>query len=310
MPRGLTALALALLLAGCASTPLQYTELEAPAADARVELNEVVFHPQEAYHCGPAALATVMEWAGEAIDPDTLAPRVYLEGRQGSLQAELIAATRRQGLLPYRQPPSFAALLRQLDAGQPVLILQNLALERWPVWHYAVVIGYDLERQEVILRSGTTERETLSFRRFERSWQKADYWALTVHRPDRLPADAEQTRYLEAAAGLEQVGQLEAAAQAYTVAVQTWPDSLPAWVGLGNIHYRQARYAQAAAHYQTALRYHPQSPAAHHNLAWALIRQGLYEDARPHAQRAYELSSAEQTHYHSAWEALQDAAEE
>ncbi|HHK0959736.1 TPA: hypothetical protein ACQQQD_006485, partial [Pseudomonas aeruginosa] len=48
------ALLLAALLGGCAQPP------ESAALPARVELRDVPFFPQEAYQCGPAALATML----------------------------------------------------------------------------------------------------------------------------------------------------------------------------------------------------------------------------------------------------------
>src|SRR5690554_4494989 len=136
-----------LLAAGCASIDGQHRDLSATGFEGaqRAELTEVAFYPQKALHCGPAALATLMDWADTEADPDELAAQIYLSGRRGTLQAELLAAARHQGLLAYVHSPSLASLLRQIDAGQPVLVLQNLAFDRLPLWHYAVVVGYDLE---------------------------------------------------------------------------------------------------------------------------------------------------------------------
>jgi hypothetical protein len=59
-------------------------------------------------------------------------------------------------LIPYVLEPEVTALAAELAAGRPVLVLQNLGLERAPVWHYAVVDGID--QGDVILRSGTQQR--------------------------------------------------------------------------------------------------------------------------------------------------------
>lgn len=297
---------MATILAGCAGAPLQYTSLteQSPSGQSDVELERVPFHPQEAYQCGPAALATVMNWAGEAVHPDDLAPRVYLPERQGSLQTELIAATRRQGLVPYVHRPSLSDLLAEVRNDTPVLVMQNLGLDSVPIWHYAVVVGFDMERQTVVLRSGTEKREVLTMRRFERTWQKADYWALTVHPPDRLPASADQQRYLQAVAPLESSAP-DSAASAYRAALSRWPDSLAALIGLGNLRYTAGDHAEAAIHYRQAVAAHPDNPAAHHNLAWALIRQGHDADALPHARRAALLADRNQPHYRSALDTLE-----
>ena len=73
---------------------------------------------------------------------DELVAQIYLPERKGSLQPEIIAAVRRYDRVPYRIEPALPALLAELRAGRPVLILQNLGLRSLPRWHYAVVIGY------------------------------------------------------------------------------------------------------------------------------------------------------------------------
>ena len=83
----------ALLLAGCTiNPPLQLAPLV--AADT-AQLRGVPFFPQTEYECGPAALAGVLGASGVAATAQSLSPQVYLPGRQGSLQVELVAAVRR-----------------------------------------------------------------------------------------------------------------------------------------------------------------------------------------------------------------------
>ena len=141
-----------LLLSGC-TTPQVAQLLAKPAPDLprRVELAEVPFFPQEEYQCGPASLATVIASSGVSVTPDSLVSQVYLPGRQGSLQAELLGATRRHGLVAYVLAPRLDDLLRELAAGTPVLVLENLVFDWYPVWHYAVAIGYDLDREEILI---------------------------------------------------------------------------------------------------------------------------------------------------------------
>lgn len=200
----------------------------------RVELAATPFHAQDRYQCGPAALATVLGSAGIIVTPDSLVDEVYLPARRGSLQTELIAATRRRDLVAYELEPSFEALLREIAAGQPVLVLQNLGIDAWPRWHYAVVIGYDVAADELLLRSGTTARERLSRRRFDGSWQRAGRWALVASRPAAPSATAVPLRWLRAAADLEQTGRTAAARIAQRAAVARWPAVPLAAVSLAN----------------------------------------------------------------------------
>src|SRR5262245_55328277 len=114
--------ALALILTGCAGQQ----PLLCPQSDRlpqRVELIQTPFYPQEIYQCGPAALATVLVQRGVKTSPEALAPKVYLPARQGSLKLELVAAARQHGMLVYPLEPNLDALLVQVAAGNPVLVM-------------------------------------------------------------------------------------------------------------------------------------------------------------------------------------------
>lgn len=269
-----------LALGACAGhAPVLAPLLPQGAAGPAVELADTPFFPQEEYQCGPAALATVMRVSGLAVDPDTLAREVYLPGRRGSLQAELVAATRRHGRVAYEMPPSLDALLGELRAGRPVLVLQNLGAGLVPVWHYAVVVGYLPASDQVVLRSGTTRREVADARRFEKSWERADRWALAVLAPGELPASGAPERYLEAVAALEATGDSRAAEQSYAAAVGRWPDQPAARFGLGNALYAQRRLQEAASAYRSAIARAPDYAPAYNNLASLLAEIGCAGEA-------------------------------
>ncbi len=83
---------------------------------------------------------------------------VFIPGREGSLQLEMVAAARRHGMLVYPLQGGLESVLEEVAAGNPVLVLQNQAFSWWPRWHFAVVVGFDRERRELVLRSGITRR--------------------------------------------------------------------------------------------------------------------------------------------------------
>lgn len=285
--RRLAGALLSLLLPACSTLP----PLEPPAGlPASVELTEVPFFPQERYQCGPAALATVLQSRGRAVTPEQLVRQVYLPGRRGSLQAELIAAARRAELLPVRLEGGLTALLRELAAGNPVLVLQNLGLSWWPRWHYAVAVGYDLDRRELVLRSGTLRRRLTDFALFERTWARARHWALVIVPADAIPPTASPLAYLEAAAGLEAVGRIETAARAYAGAVRRWPEAPAAWLGLGNTALARGDARAAASAFLQLLALAPEGPVGWNNLAYALAGSGCPGRAREAAACARNLA--------------------
>ncbi len=244
------------------------------------------FFPQAEYQCGPAALATVLVHAGRDVTPDMLAPQVYLPGRQGSLQLELIAATRRQDLLPYLLDESIDAIVASLRAGDPVLVLQNLGVPSLPTWHYAVVVGIDPDRKRVVLRSGTERRYSMRLGRFTQSWDWGGRWALVPVEPGAPPEWAQPERFLSAAAGLEEIGRLAPAESAYRAAVARWPEAHLAWLGLGTVAYRRGDRQSAVREWRRAAHLAPESVATLNNLATVYAELGCKALARKTAERA------------------------
>ncbi len=280
-----------LATAGCASTPPLPADLE----PRRIELSAVPYFAQSDYQCGPATLAMVLNHQRIALTPEQLAPSVYLPGKEGSLQIELVSATRRQQRLAYVLAPRLDALLAELAAGRPLIVLQNLGLDWLPRWHYAVAIGYDLDRGELLLRSGPQPRQWLSFATFDATWARGGRWALLVLPPGELPASAEPQRYIAAASDLESTGQTAAALSAYRAAAARWPDALAAQIGAGNCAYRLGDVAGAERHFRLASEYHPDSAAAFNNLADTLLQLGRTREALAAARHAVALGNGQPT---------------
>jgi tetratricopeptide (TPR) repeat protein len=278
--------AAALLAASCASTTPRIATLVIDRGPATVELEDVPFFPQRDDQCGPAALATVLASTDLAVTPDELAPKVYLPGRRGSLQTELVAATRSYERLPYLLEPSLADAIAQLAAGRPVLVLQNLGLRVWPFWHFSVLVGYDAPANTVVLRSGKTERLVVKAPRFDRFWARAQRWGLVALEPGALPAAPDLDRYLGGAAGLEAVGHDEAARLSYEAARTHWPDSAWPWLGLANLSHASGQLERAQDEYLEALSRDPDNVAARNNLAETLEERGCSERARIEIERA------------------------
>lgn len=282
-------LLLVLLLTGCATQTSILMQSSAPNMPRRAELTSTPFFPQERYQCGPATLATALNAAGIAIQPEALITQVYVPQREGSLQTEMLAAGRRNGAVSMTIPPRLDALLEEVAHGTPVVVLQNLSLPWIPLWHYAVVIGYDLDEGEIVLRSGTTERLVMSLSTFERTWARSKYWAMVTLPPGRLPRTVEEDDTVAALVAYEKNTDAMRARAAYESALQRWPANLTLQLGYGNTAYATGDRLGAAVAFRRASQMHPDSAPAFNNLATVLSELGQYDQAVQAAERAVAL---------------------
>jgi hypothetical protein len=287
----IAALAAACGLGGCISLPQTDALRESPpqGLPARIELTQVPFHLQDDFLCGPASLAMVFNAAGVQADVESVKPLVYLPGRKGSLQAEMLGATRRMGLVAYPLAPQLEDLLREVAAGTPVVVLLNLAFKLAPVWHYAVVVGYDLDKREVIVRSAKRSRDEWSFGFLEYFWKESGYWSMLALPPGRLPATAREAEFAVAVAALEQAGQVRGARESYRAMLERWPDNLIGLIGLGNVEYGLKDLVAAERAFRRASLAHPQSAVAFNNLAHVLAALGRLDEAEAAARAAVAL---------------------
>ena len=275
------------MLTGCASLTGISQEDAFSSPPPSVELRDVPYHPQEAYQCGPAALAEVLGWTGVDVEPEELEPSLFIPERQGTLQVELISQTRQRDRVPYLLDGSFDAIVAELEAGNPVLVFQNLSLAWWPIWHYAVIVGYDSDAEVFILRSGEHKRIETELDRFRRTWDRADRWALVVTRADEPPATAVPAKWFQAGADLEQTGRSETARTVYETGRDRWPEQAGFPLGLFNLHHAAGELDAA----EQAVRQGLEQARGNHgvlwnNLAGLLMQHEQWDEATTAAEQA------------------------
>ncbi|GAA3908189.1 PA2778 family cysteine peptidase [Halomonas cibimaris] len=314
---------LAVLLSGCATGPaLQPATYQLPK---RVELTNVPFYPQEKYQCGPAALATALNYAPAAkprsaavwkapqargrkrdthITAKNLVPQVFIPGRDGSVQPEMLATARRHERIAYPVRPTLDALLAHVADGYPVVVMQNLSLPVWPMWHYAVVIGYDLGEESLILRSGETRRHRVSFRRFDATWARSQRWGFVLARPGRIPSGITPRRAVQAISDYQALHGIRAALSSWQALTQAQPHNAMAHFGLGNAYYEQQALQKSALAFQRATAADAALGVAWLNLGLVNRELGRMNRARKALEKAAELDSTWQEKARTALETL------
>lgn len=272
---------------GCAPHTL-HTQPDWESRPESIKIRNVPAFAQNTHQCGATALASMLCWSGIQTSPEELAPQVYDPKRKGTLQNSLLSAARRQGRVGF-QIHGPHVLPKELQAGHPVLVLLNQGLTWWPVWHYAVVCGYEGPNQKIIMAGGKPSKEEISWSKFHRMWLRADEWGLLVLPPDELPATASAPEWLRAVHGLELAGKYEQALTGYAAALQRWPFELAAMMGMANSLYALGRLEEAESTLRQAVKIHPDAGPAFNNLAQVLLEQGKIQAAQQAINTALQL---------------------
>lgn len=260
-----------------------------PATPSRVLLPDIPSYAQQKYHCGPAALAAALNWSGVDTTPEQVADMVFTPGKKGSFQSDLTAAIRRHGRLAY-PIKGLECLIQEVTAGTPVVVLQNLGLKWIPRWHYATVVGFDMDQPAIILHTGDKAARRVGLKTFMATWNRADQWGMLVLPADRMPGCARETSYLKSVHGLHIAGFADAAIDAYQQAIAFWPVSTQANMALGNAFYGEGATQKAIQSYTRAVQIEPRNGDALNNLAHLLAESGDLELAAEMAARAVDAA--------------------
>lgn len=206
----------ALLVAGCAAVMVGCAGSVAPEVKRlpeRVELSGT-FYRGEANQSGPQVLASLLSQQGIVITPGLLEKPLHLPGAEDKLQENIQNLAREYGMVVYPLDKNLPALLTQVAAGYPVMVRFTEGSAFWAEPRYAILSGYDRNKQNVLLRAGMNRRELMSFSAFESAFEKSGGWAILIQKPSQIPAAVDGPRWLKAADELSRAGQAPEAAQA------------------------------------------------------------------------------------------------
>jgi tetratricopeptide (TPR) repeat protein len=256
-------------------------------------IKDVPVIKQEKYHCGPASLAMVMGFYGQKKTPDELAKGLFHEKLKGSTFSEMKARARQEGFLVL-EINKFDDAIKEVKAGNPVIVLQNNGFRFFPMWHFSVLTGVDLRGPDVIVHDGDDEEDKDDMRLFERSFILGGRRSLLLLPPDHLSETTDEKSHVEAAAFLEALGNLKGGLLAYQKILSRWPQSQLAQIGVANTLYALGRKEDALKEIRIGSKLHPQSFQIWHNRAVMEAESGYKQKARESAKKALELAEKDQ----------------
>jgi tetratricopeptide (TPR) repeat protein len=247
--------------------------------------------------CGPGSLSVVLNALGDAVSEEELAADLPRAPGGGVLSVDLLLAARKRGFSASLVTGDEGAVRHEIQEGRPVILMLrmlNAPGRSADIYHYVVVDGHDPGRGLFRIQFGDGKARWASLDQLQGAWKGGGHAMVTVSASAALVQ-------LRAAVDLERAGRLDEAAERYTHLLEASPESLRAWVNMGNLEAGRGRPQEAERAYRRALSISPDDPDALNNLAWLLLQEGsrleeaeaLAHDAarRPGPDRAFILDT-------------------
>jgi predicted double-glycine peptidase len=167
---------------GCATiervSPKRLTDIKAE------KVIDVPFFPQEAFQCGPAALATVINYwyektgSGKTLSPEAIAAEIYSPSARGVLGLDLELYARKRGFHTQQLAGAISDLKHGVDDGIPPIVLVDYGFSFYQRNHFMVVKGYS--DGGILVNSGRKESELIAHEDLLKIWEKTGFWVLLV----------------------------------------------------------------------------------------------------------------------------------
>lgn len=135
-------------------------------------------------YCGPAALASVLQFEGEKSTQEDVGKCVYDPVGCATNGADMLLYARDKGYASYSWNSSIADAKKKIAEGVPVVVLQENST-RDTSGHFRVLTGYDDAKGKFYLMDPYYDPQEMSYTDCEKLWRPMGYWAMIVVPKDK-----------------------------------------------------------------------------------------------------------------------------
>lgn len=296
MKKGWLFLTFVILFSACSTK-----NIETPQNISQRKILEVPYIPQQDYYCGPSSILMILKYLkSKGYIKDTpsfedIVKRVYIPSKKGTLQIELKSIVRDYNLIYFEKKAGIKEILKLIDEDIPVLVLLNLAFEKYPIWHYSVVFGYDLNKKEIYLRS-REKVEIFSFRSFENIHKKAGNWTLIITSYKKIPTSITKKDLLKTVIEFENAKKYRLIIEICKNALNRWENDFDILTALANSYYLSKDFENAKDIYEKILKI-KEDPLILNNLSLTYMHLKECNKAKESIKKALNLDPKNRKFY-------------
>lgn len=168
------------ILFGCAPHAERVKQgiINNPAAGSYIK--NVSFFPQTRYNCGPASVASIMNFYGLSITEEETAKEIYTAKLNGTLPIDILRYARTKGFDVSYYKGSIEDIKKQIARGRPIILFVGLGYFAYPVRHYIVATGYNDEMGYLIAHSGKNKDKVFSYKEIQAAWEKTGFGTILI----------------------------------------------------------------------------------------------------------------------------------
>jgi len=163
---------------GCANNQLS-SQISSDSGNA-VIVENVPFVKQKDKFCGPASMASIMQFYGQDISQNEIAEVIYIPRLNGALISDMENYARKSGYNVQSTNGSIETLKDNLKKKTPVILLVDKGKWKVSVPHYYVAYGYNDENKTIILHTGEKRDQEISYDKLDQEWGKMNNLMLVV----------------------------------------------------------------------------------------------------------------------------------
>jgi len=167
-----------LCLAAWACAGPTLTGLDTSGTSPRHLIEGVPFFKQAAHQCGPAAMASVLNYRGIKVSPEEVIGAIYSRGAEGTLDFDMVLYAGKQGRKAEKYRGTLENLRKNVDSNNPLIVLVDYGFLSYRRDHFMVVLGYD--ENHIYVNSGIEPIAAISNDEFIRIWKKTNFWTLLI----------------------------------------------------------------------------------------------------------------------------------
>jgi hypothetical protein len=131
----------------------------------------------------------VLNYHGVGVSLETTTAELFTPALKGTLITDMRLFASRYYSSARIEKSTPCAVVEAVSQGNPVILFVDLGTSLISSPHYIVIVGYDIDKQELIFHNGYSEFVKASFRVINGKWEKTGYLALFIDpgQTGRLP---------------------------------------------------------------------------------------------------------------------------